>query len=152
MVKEKVEFFKNGKRIDGRGPKDLRPITIKVGVLERPDGSCYLEWGGNKVLAAVYGPRECFPRHEQNPYKARLRYRYNMAPFSVEDRKRPGPDRRSTEISKVSREALEKVVFLEYFPKTSIDVFVEILQAEAGTRCAALTAASIALAVAGVPR
>lgn len=148
---EKIELIKNGKRLDGRDLKDLRKITIKAGVLDRADGSCYLEWGENKVLAAVYGPRECFPRHEQDPYKARLKFRYNMAPFSVEERKRPGPDRRSTEISKVSREALEKIIFLEYFPKTSIDVFVEILQAEAGTRCAGLTAASIALADAGIP-
>lgn len=148
---EKIQLIKNGKRLDGRGLKDLRKIKIEVGVLDRADGSCYLEWGNNKVLAAVYGPRECFPKHEQSPYKARLKFRYNMAPFSVEDRKRPGPDRRSTEISKVSREALERFIFLEYFPKTSVDVFVEILQAEAGTRCAGLTAASIALADAGIP-
>ncbi len=150
-AKTNLVLWKNGKRIDGRGKEDLRPVKITVGVLAKADGSCYLEWGGNKVMAAVYGPRECFPRHEQDPYKARLRYRYNMAPFSVDDRKRPGPDRRSTEISKVSREALEKIVFLEYFPKTSIDVYVEVLQADAGTRCAALSAASVALADAGVP-
>ncbi|MBI4214813.1 exosome complex exonuclease Rrp41 [archaeon] len=145
------DLIVNGKRLDGRRFDELRPVKIKVGVLKRADGSCYLEWGENKVLAAVYGPRECFPKHEQDPYKARLLYRYNMAPFSVEDRKRPGPDRRSREISKVSREALERVVFLEQFPKTSIDVFVEILQADAGTRCAGLTAASVALADAGIP-
>lgn len=148
-IEEKL--IKDGKRSDGRKLEELRPVKIEAGVLKRADGSCYLEWGKNKVLAAVYGPRECLPRHTQNPYKARLLYRYNMAPFSVEDRKRPGPDRRSTEISMVSRQALERVVFLEYFPKTSIDVFVEVLQADAGTRCAALTAASVALADAGIP-
>jgi exosome complex component RRP41 len=74
-----------------------------------------------------------------------------MAPFSVSERKRPGPDRRSMEISKVIREALERVVFLNYFPTSGIDVFMEVLQADAGTRCAALTAASVALADAGVP-
>lgn len=150
-MNENQPLIVNGKRIDGRKADELRPISIKVGVLHRANGSCYLEWGGNKVLAAVYGPRECFPKHEQNPYKARLNYRYNMAPFSVDDRKRPGPDRRSSEISMVSREALEKVIFLEYFPKTSIDVYVEVLQADAGTRCAALTAASVAVADAGIP-
>lgn len=74
-----------------------------------------------------------------------------MAPFSVSDRKRPGPDRRSIEISKVIREALERVVFLNYFPTSAIDLFMEILQADAGTRCAALTAGSVALADAGIP-
>jgi len=152
MGKQATEpLIKGGKRLDGRKPDELRSIEIKVGTLKRADGSCYLKWGDNKVMAAVYGPRECLPRHAQNPYRARLLYRYNMAPFSVEDRKRPGPDRRSVEISMVSRQALEKIVFLEYFPKTSIDVFVEVLQAGAGTRCAALTAASVALADAGIP-
>jgi exosome complex component RRP41 len=149
--KTDLVLWKNGKRIDGRAKDELRPVKIVVGVLEKADGSCYFEWGGNKVIAGVYGPRECFPKHAQDPYKARLKYRYNMAPFSVDDRKRPGPDRRSTEISKVSREALEKIVFLEYFPKASIDVFVEVLQADAGTRCVALSAASVALADAGIP-
>ncbi len=141
----------NGKRLDGRGLKELRPITIKAGVLDRADGSCYLEWGGNKVLAGVYGPREVIPRHLADPLKARVVYRYNLAPFSVDERARPGPSRRSIEISKVSREALEKAIFLEEFPKTQIDVYVEVLEAEAGTRCAALTAASVALADAGIP-
>jgi exosome complex component RRP41 len=74
-----------------------------------------------------------------------------MAPFSVSDRKRPGPDRRSMEISKVIREALERVVFLNYFPTSGIDLFMEVLQADAGTRCAALTAGAVALADAGIP-
>lgn len=150
-TKSDVQLIKDGKRLDGRRPDELRNITIKAGVLEKADGSAYLEWGGNKVLAAVYGPQECLPRHLSNPYKAVLTYRYNMAPFSVEDRKRPGPDRRSTEISKISAEALERVLLLEHFPNTMIKVFVEVLQAEAGTRCAALTAASVALADAGLP-
>jgi len=140
-----------GKRLDGRGPNDVRKVTIKAGVLERADGSCYLEWGNNKVMAAVFGPKEVLPRHLQNPLKAIIKYRYNMAPFSVDDRARPGPNRRSTEISKISKEALEKVVILEKFPKTQIEVYVEVLEAEAGTRCAALTAAAVALADAGIP-
>jgi len=150
-MKSDIQLIKNGKRLDGRKPNELRNITIKAGVLENADGSCYLEWGGNKVIAGVYGPKQCLPRHLSNPYKAVLKYRYNMAPFSVDDRKRPGPDRRSVEISKISAEALEKVVLLENFPRTMISVYVEILQAEAGTRCAALTAASVAIADAGLP-
>ncbi|MCD6106168.1 MAG: exosome complex exonuclease Rrp41 [Thermoplasmata archaeon] len=140
-----------GRRIDGRKPNELRPIKMKVGVLTRADGSAYLQWGKNKVLAAVYGPREVFPKHLQDPERALLRARYNMASFSVEERKRPGPDRRSIELSKVISEALRAAVFVEQFPKTSIDVFIEILQADAGTRIAGLVAASAALADAGIP-
>lgn len=144
-------FIINGKRLDGRAPDELRPIKIEVGVLKRADGSCYIEFGGNKVIAAVYGPREVHPRHLQEVSKAIVRYRYNMAAFSVDERKRPGPDRRSVEISKVSREALEPVILTDLFPRSVIDIFVEILQADAGTRAAGINAASVALADAGIP-
>lgn len=140
-----------GKRLDGRKPGDLRPIRIEAGVLKRADGSAYLEWGKNKVMAAVYGPREAHPRHLQDPTRALVQCRYNMASFSVGERKRPGPDRRSMEISKVIGEAFTHVVFVEQFPRTAVNVFIEILQADAGTRCAGLTAASVALADAGIP-
>jgi exosome complex component RRP41 len=151
MEKPDMELIKDGKRLDGRKPDELREIKIEVGVLKRAMGSAYVEWGKNKVLAAVYGPRELHPKFLRNPTKAVLRCIYNLAPFSVEDRKRPGPDRRSVEISKVSAEALSSVVMLERYPNAGIDVYIEILQADAGTRCAGLTAASVALADAGIP-
>jgi exosome complex component RRP41 len=152
-MNDKPEKFidNNGLRLDGRKADQIRDIKIEVGVLSRADGSCYLEMGNNKIIAAVYGPREVHPRHQQKSNKAIVRYKYNMASFSVEDRKRPGPDRRSIEVSKVSREALEDMIFTEYFPKSAIDIFVEVLQADAGTRTAALNAASVALADAGIP-
>ncbi|MDG6229279.1 MAG: exosome complex exonuclease Rrp41 [Candidatus Thermoplasmatota archaeon] len=151
MKSDKKLIDENGKRLDGRGPDQLRNIKIEAGVLHRADGSCYLEWGGNKVIAAVYGPREAIPKHTQNPLKAIVKARYNMAAFSVDDRKRPGPDRRSQEISKVTSEALEKIVLTDQFPRAAIDVNIEVLDAEAGTRCAGLTAAGVALADAGIP-
>ncbi|MGB9636700.1 MAG: exosome complex exonuclease Rrp41, partial [Thermoplasmata archaeon] len=134
----------NNLRIDGRKLDELRPIRIEAGVLKRADGSAYVEWGENKVLAAVYGPREAKPKHIQNPSRAIVQCRYNMAPFSVSERKRPGPDRRSVEISKITGEVFEHVLFLEMFPRASIDIFIEVLQANAGTRCAGITAASVA--------
>lgn len=148
---EKPKLIVNGLRLDGRKFDELRPIKIEANVLKRADGSCYLEMGKNKVIAAVYGPREVHPRHLQDPSKAIIRYRYNMAPFSVEERKRPGPDRRSIEISKVSKEAFEAVIMKELFPRSAIDIFVEVLQADAGSRTACLNAASVALVDAGVP-
>ncbi len=150
-MKSDIKLFKDGKRLDGRKPDELREIKIDVGVLHRADGSCYLEWGGNKVLVAVYGPREAVPRHTQNPLRAIVNARYNMAAFSVDDRKRPGPDRRSREISKVTSEALEHIILTEKYPRASIDVNIEVLEAEAGTRCAGLTAAAVALVDAGIP-
>ena len=140
-----------GIRIDGRKTDEKRNIKIEAGVLKNADGSCYLEIGKNKVLCAVYGPRECRMRHLQDPTKAIITVKYNMETYSVSDRKRPGTDRRSVEISKLISEALNAVVMTELFPRTTIDVYIEILQANAGTRCAGLTAASVALADAGIP-
>ncbi|HZY70309.1 MAG TPA: exosome complex exonuclease Rrp41 [Thermoplasmata archaeon] len=141
----------DGRRIDGRRLDELRPLSIVAGPLRQADGSALVEWGANKVMAAVYGPREVHPRHLQENHKAIIQSRYNMAAFSVDERKRPGLDRRSQEISKVISEAFESVVFVEEFPRTSIDVYMEVLQANAGTRCAGVVAASVALADAGIP-
>lgn len=149
---EKIVYVdKSGKRPDGRKADEIREIRMQVGVLSRADGSAYLEWGQNKVLAAVYGPRECLPKHLANPYRAIVQYHYRMTTFSVPDRKNPKPGRREIEISKVCGEALEKAIFLEKFPNTTINVEVEIIDSNAGTRVAGLTAAALAVADAGIP-
>jgi exosome complex component RRP41 len=145
------QIDENGIRVDGRRWNELRPITFEIGTLENANGSAYLEWGGNKILVAVYGPREVHPRHLALSNKALLRCRYHMAPFSTEERKNPAPSRREIEISKVITQAIESAVFTELYPRTAIDVFIEILQSAGGTRCAGITAASLALADAGVP-
>jgi exosome complex component RRP41 len=142
---------KDGLRIDGRKLAELRPTKIEVGVLSNADGSAYIEQGKNKILAAVYGPHEAHPKHLALPDRSILRCRYHMAPFSVDERKSPAPSRRDIELSKVIRQALEPSIFLEYYPRTSIDLFIEILQAHGGTRCAGLTVASLALADGGIP-
>jgi exosome complex component RRP41 len=142
---------KEGLRLDGRKTNELRATKIEVGVLGNADGSAYIEQGKNKILAAVYGPHEVHPKHLALPDRSLLRCRYHMAPFSVEERKSPAPSRREHELSKVIRESLEPAIFLEYYPRTSIDLFIEVLQADGGTRCAGITVASLALADAGVP-
>jgi len=149
--KSKKSTRKTDTRVDGRKLNELRPVKIEVGVLANADGSAYLEQGKNKVLAAVYGPKEVHPKHLAQPDRSIIRCRYHMAPFSVDERKHPAPSRREVELSKVIREALEPAVFLEYYPQTSIDVFIEILQADGGTRCAGITTAALALADAGIP-
>ena len=124
---------------------------MEVGILDKADGSAYIEQGKNKILAAVYGPREAHPKHIALADRAVVRCRYHMAPFSVDERKSPAPSRRELELSKVIRESLEPAIMSEYFPRATIDIFIEVLQADAGTRCAGITAASLALADAGIP-
>ena len=145
------ELIVGGKRLDGRALDELRPIKITASVLHNADGSAYVEWGRNKVIAGVFGPRTCHPKRMMDSYRAILKCRYRMSPFATSDHGRPGPNRRSIELSKVIREAFEGVVLLEQFPKTMIELTVEVLQADGGTRCASLVAASVALADAGLP-
>lgn len=140
-----------GIRCDGRSIEEPRRIMIKAGVLKNANGSAYIEFGENKILAGVFGPRDVHPKHLANTDRGILRCRYHMQPFSVGERKNPAPSRREIEISKVIKEALEPAVMLENFPRTVVDVFIEILQADGGSRCAALDAAAVALADAGIP-
>ena len=150
--KEQVRLIdKNGLRVDGRRLDELRPVKLEVGVLDKANGSAYIEHGRNKILAAVFGPREAHPKHIALADRAVVRCRYHMAPFSTDERKSPAPSRRELELSKVIREALEPSIMSEYFPRSSIDIFIEVLQADAGTRCAGVTSASLALADAGIP-
>ena len=149
---DKPKLFENGKRVDGRKLDELRSVKIVARVLNDADGSAYIEWGKNKILAGVYGPSECIPRHDQSLYRSVIKCRYNMAPFSgAEEHGRSGPNRRSKELSKVIKEAFENVIISENFPKTQIAIYVEVLQSDGGTRCAAVTAAAVALADAGIP-
>ncbi len=138
------------KRPDGRKMDELRPVSAKVGIIPNADGSAMFAFGKTVAIAAVYGPKPLHPQHLQNPERGIIRCNYNMLPFSVTERARPGPNRRSKEIGLVSEWALSKVVSLEKFPGTVIDIEIMILQANASTRCAGINAAAMALAHAGV--
>ncbi len=151
MVEKQLLLSAEGIRIDGRRVDELRQVKMEVGVLKNCSGSAYIEQGKTKIIVAVHGPREAHPKHLALPDRALLRTRYHMAPFSTDERKSPAPTRREIELTKVIREALEPALLLEEFPKTTIDVFIEVLQADAGTRSAGITAASLALAEAGIP-
>ncbi|MEM0230738.1 MAG: exosome complex exonuclease Rrp41 [Candidatus Woesearchaeota archaeon] len=139
------------KRIDGRKFNELRPMTAKAGVIPNADGSAYVKMGKTEAYASVYGPRNLFPKFLQDPEKGILRCRYNMMPFSgAGERVRPGGSRRSKEISMVTEKALLPVLDLRQFPNSVIDVFIELSSTDAGSRCAGICAAAIALADAGI--
>jgi exosome complex component RRP41 len=140
------------KRFDGRSVEELRPMEAKVGVIPNADGSASFRTGKTWAIVAVYGPREIYPRFLANPTTGILRCHYSMMPFSGSgERIRPGMSRRAQEISMVVKNALLPVVDLSAFPNSVVDVYIELPQTDAGTRCAAITAASMALADAGIP-
>jgi len=139
------------KRLDGRDWTELRPIEAEVGIISNATGSAKFKIGKTVAYAAVYGPRELYPKFLQDPKKGLLRCNYSMMPFSGQgERVRPGPNRRAREISLVMTNALLPVLDLSQFPNAVVDVFVEFTQTDAGSRCAGICAASMALADAGL--
>lgn len=142
--------MKYNKRNDGRKFDETRPIKAEVGVIKNAVGSAKFQIGKTIAYAAVYGPKDLFPKFLQNPSSAILRCNYNMMAFSGSgERVRPGTNRRSKEISMVVEKAFEPVLDLSEFPKAVVDVYIELPQTDAGTRCAGICAASLALADAG---
>jgi exosome complex component RRP41 len=149
MKSDKSDTYE--KRYDGRKDEELRPMSAEVGIIPNADGSARFTVGNTVALCAVYGPRQLHPRFLQNPKTGLLRVRYNMMPFSGHgDRVRPGRSRRSQEIALVMQKALMPVLDLSDYPNSVVDVFVQLPQTDAGTRCAGIVAASMALADAGL--
>ncbi len=139
------------KRLDNRKFDETRKIEAKVGVIKRADGSAYFKFGNTWAYAAVYGPRNLYPRFLQDPSKGILRCSYNMMPFSSRgERVRPGGSRRAKEISMVTEKALLPVLDLDEYPNSVVDIFIELPETEAGSRTAGINAASMALADAGL--
>lgn len=139
------------KRYDGRKKEEFRKIEAKVGVIDKAHGSAFFKIGKTAAYASVYGPRELHPRFMQDPTKGILRVNYEMMPFSgMGTRVRPGPNRRAKELSLVIQKALEPVVDLSAFPNSVVDIFIELPETDAGSRCASICAAAMALADAGI--
>ncbi|KAJ4728436.1 Exosome complex component RRP41 [Melia azedarach] len=141
-----------GLRLDGRRPTEMRQLRAEIGAVAKADGSAVFEMGNTKVIAAVYGPREVQNWSQQMSDQALVRCEYSMANFSTGDRMRkPKGDRRSTEISLVIRQTMEACILTHLLPRSQIDIFVQVLQADGGTRSACINAATLALADAGIP-
>jgi exosome complex component RRP41 len=152
MSEQEIEWFdEEGKRVDGREKDEMRETTMEAGVLTEADGSAMVEVGNTRVVASVFGPQDLHPKHLIESDRAVIKMRYNMAPFSVDDRMSPGPNRRATEIGLVAKRAVEPAIEMEKFPKTGIDISMEVIESDGGTRAAGVTAASLALADAGMP-
>nr|CAG4652088.1 EOG090X0BHT [Triops cancriformis] len=142
-----------GLRIDGRRAHELRKIECNLGVFAQADGSAYLEQGNTKVLAAVYGPHEVRGSRSKAIHdQVLINCQYSMATFSTAERKtRPRGDRKSLEMSSHLKQTFQAAIKTELYPKSQIDIFVEVLQADGGNYSACVNAATLALIDAGVP-
>ena len=126
------------------------PLHIEVNVLKNATGSAEIFWGGNRIIVGVYGPHSA-PASFVSAEQGTLRCTYRMATFSVETRKSPTPTRREIELSFIMQRALQPALILDDFPRSIIDVYAYVLNADGGTRAASISAASVALAASGIP-
>ncbi|XP_033327195.1 exosome complex component Ski6 [Megalopta genalis] len=147
----------NGLRSDGRRAVELRQIRVRMGVFGQADGSAYIEHGNTKVLATVYGPhqpRGSTGRSSSKVTKGIVNCQYSMAVFSLssgERKRKPRGDRKSQERSLQLKHAMEAIIHLELYPRSQIDIYVEVLQVDGSEYCASVNAATLALIDAGIP-
>ncbi|XP_065652192.1 exosome complex component RRP41 [Hydra vulgaris] len=141
-----------GLRFDGRKCHELRKITAKKGIFSQADGSAYIEQGNTKVIASVYGPHEVSNRSKTLHDSTLINCQFSMATFSMSERKnRPKGDRKSTEISMLLEKTFATAIMTELYPRSQIDIYVQVIQSDGGIIAACINVATLALIDAGVP-
>ncbi|XP_063728527.1 exosome complex component RRP41-like [Symsagittifera roscoffensis] len=144
----------HGFRQDGRHCDELRKINCKLGVLPQADGSAVFEVGNTKVMAAVYGPHEpsSVLRHKVPHDRALLNCVFSMATFSTTERKkRPTGDKRSQSFSINLKQAFDSVVLTHLYPRSQIDLYVQVTQSDGANYAACINAATLAFIDACIP-
>ncbi|HWE35537.1 MAG TPA: ribonuclease PH [Isosphaeraceae bacterium] len=132
-------------RHDGRAADELRPVTIERGFLRTCPGSALYRAGKTTVLVSAHLAEEVPPFLEGKGV-GWLTAEYAMLPGSTPTRKRRGTDGRATEIQRLIGRALRAVVDRKALGPWTISVDADVLEADGGTRTAAITAAYVAVA------
>ncbi len=132
------------KRPDGRRAGELRPIAIERGFTKTPPGSVLVAFGDTRVLCTAMIEEEV-PHFLKETSQGWLPAEYAMLPGSTPARKRRGADGRATEIKRLIGRSLRAAVDLEAIGPRTIYIDCDVLQADGGTRAAAVTGAYIAL-------
>lgn len=159
LTSQHLVTSESSQRVDQRGSQDSRALRmlsaltpdLQTGIVPSASGSVLLECGRTKLICAVHGPRQV--RGRQYAGKAELNVLFQMAPFSDVVRQKPGKDTEKPGLSALIQQALLPSVRLELLPKSSIDVYVTVLDSdtsELGLVALSVTAASVAIAEAGV--
>src|SRR5512139_2395279 len=141
-------------RVDGRLPAQLRPVRFQNDVAPYATGSTLIEWGNTRVICGVT-VEESVPRwmKEQNVTGGWITAEYSMLPYSTLQRKQRDItkgriDGRSQEIQRLIGRAMRTAVDLEKLGARTLWVDCDVLQADGGTRTAAITGGYVALALA----
>jgi ribonuclease PH len=139
-------------RADGRGPSDIRPVTMTLGVLKWAEGSCRIRAGDTEVLcAATIADR--VPPHLRGKGTGWVTAEYAMLPRATAERSERESVKgrlggRTHEIQRLVGRSLRGVVDLGRLGERTVTVDCDVLQADGGTRCASITGGYVALAAA----
>jgi len=143
------EASENGGRSYDRGPEGIRPVTIEPGFVRTADGSALISIGETRVICTA-SIADDVPRWLKGRGRGWVTAEYAMLPASTGERKerdskKGRPDGRSVEIQRLIGRALRVVVDFEAMGERVVWVDCDVLQADGGTRCAAITGAYVAL-------
>jgi len=142
----------DGPRNDGRAPGDLRPIAITPGFVTTATGSALIEAGGTRVICTASVDDEV-PRWMAGQGRGWVTAEYGMLPASTGERKRRDvskgrPDGRTVEIQRLIGRSLRGIVDFEALGERTVWIDCDVLEADGGTRCAAITGGYVALELA----
>lgn len=142
-----------GLRGDGRRQNELRNISIRLGVLDRCDGSAFYMHGNTKVIASISGPKHPSKASSKKDENFFFNVRVKFATFSKNgERQRVVKNSKKLgEFELNLRNIFKSVILVEKYEKSQLDLNIEILQTDGGSEiCAAVNAATLALIDAGI--
>src|SRR6516165_120969 len=136
----------------GRGPAELRPVTIEPGFMRTATGSALISMGETRVICTA-SVQESVPRWMMGNGRGWVTAEYGMLPASTGERKQRDitkgrADGRSVEIQRLIGRSLRGVVDFQALGERTIYLDCDVLQADGGTRCASITGAYVALSLA----
>ena len=139
-------------RSGGRGPSDLRPITIEANFVRPATGSALISCGETRVICTA-SVQESVPRWMAGKGRGWLTAEYGMLPASTGDRKQRDvskgrPDGRTVEIQRLIGRSIRGIVDFEALGERTVYIDCDVLQADGGTRCASITGGYVALELA----
>lgn len=142
----------SGTRTDGRRPDELRPVRISLGYLPYAEGSVLIEVGQTRVVCSA-SIEDRVPPFLRNTGQGWVTAEYAMLPRSTQQRTqretgRGGPSGRTHEIQRLIGRSLRAVTDMKCLGERTITLDCDVLQADGGTRTAAITGAYVALALA----
>ena len=142
----------SGDRRDGRRPDDLRPVSIQPGFVATATGSALISCGETRVICTA-SIQESVPRWMAGRGSGWVTAEYGMLPASTGERKqrdisRGKQDGRGIEIQRLIGRSLRGVTDLAALGERTIYIDCDVLEADGGTRCAAITGGYVALALA----